>query len=205
MKTWGADAEKFIEDHIELIDHNEFEKLYDIAVQKFTPRYLCQVAEILLAADIDPTTGMDYLPENFLRNSQLTEYTIPSHIRLIKNKAFSHTQFESITIPSNVTEVEEYVLFNCSKLKKVVIEEGLKIIPSGMFSYCNKLERIYLPRSIKQLSFDAFQNSDKNRDNLTIFYAGTKDEWENIQKLDTVFMDDVSGCTVVCKDGDITL
>ena len=204
MSFWSKDSEQFIERNIELIEQNQFEKLWENATRKFTPRFIFMVTEILLAAGIDPTTGMDYIPENFLRNSYLTEYTIPSHIKTIQRKAFSHTKFESIVIPSNVVEIAEYVLFNCTKLKQVVIEEGLRIIPPGTFSYSDYIEKIYLPRSIEQISLDAFETTKEDRSNLVIYYAGTKADWNSIRKVD-IQLNDLAGSKVVCTDGEINL
>ncbi len=63
---------------------------------------------------------------------------------------------ESVTLPSTVTEIQDYAFSTCKNLTKVTLPEGLKIIGQNAFWNCQKLEEITLPSTLKKIDWYAF-------------------------------------------------
>lgn len=89
--------------------------------------------------------------------------------------AFSSTQLETVTIPENVTEIQDAAFADCQKLMSVDFSKSksLKIIggslseynddyyntfgyPSGAFYYCTGLQRLDIPSSVEVIQAGAF-------------------------------------------------
>ena len=85
------------------------------------------------------------------------EIVVPEDIKVIGAYAFSKCQIESVYLPEGVTDIGE-----------------------GTFYECGLLSRLDLPASIKTIGKNAFPlRADSNA--LHIFYAGTQEDWDNIQ------------------------
>ena len=94
----------------------------------------------------------------FYRLSQkelkVTKYTgteknvvIPSEVdgakvTIIERSLFRKAEFESVTIPSSIYEIQDYAFAECKNLKEIVIPEGVKNIGDDAFWNCKKLEKI---------------------------------------------------------------
>ena len=124
----------------------------------------------------------------FYRLSQkelkVTKYTgteknvvIPSEVdgakvTIIERSLFRKAEFESVTIPSSIYEIQDYAFAECKNLKEIVIPEGvenigeyafsasgvrsvtipsfkkLSTLPQYMFYQCFSLSEVTLPRTI---------------------------------------------------------
>ena len=125
------ELQKFIETNIELIENARFHELYNmnVDVPKFT--------EALLQAGIDPLSNMNYIPANYLCESDIKQFVVPSHIERIDSAAF----------------------WECRELEKVTLPEGLISIEASAFSECHKLTQINLPSTLKHIYEDAFSET----------------------------------------------
>lgn len=122
------ELQKFIETNIELIEDARFDELYNmnVDVPKFT--------EALLEAGINPLANMKYIPANYLCESDIKQFVVPSHIDRISSAAF----------------------WDCQELEKVTLPEGLIYIEDSAFSECHKLTQINLPSTLEYIYEDAF-------------------------------------------------
>jgi len=77
------------------------------------------------------------------------------------------------TIPHGVTTIGNDAFFECRNLKSIVIPEGVTDIGFCAFIYCYNLERISIPLSVNYIGSSAFASCD----NLSIYYAGSVDQW----------------------------
>lgn len=88
-----------------------------------------------------------------------------------------------ITIPSKykgkkVKGIGPGAFKNCVSVESIDIPDGIEYIDFEAFSGCINLSSISIPQSVREIGY-AFEGCQ----NLTsIFYAGTKDEWEEIKK-----------------------
>lgn len=68
---------------------------------------------------------------------------------------------ESVVIPSTLNSIPEYTFKDCTKLTKVVINEGVKSIDSHAFYNCSSLENITIPNSVNLIGWFAFEGCTK--------------------------------------------
>lgn len=127
-----AGTQLFIEKHIDWIENNEFDKIYSKeSLETFNRSELTQ---ILLSIGIDPLQHLTFVPENYLSESNIKEFVVPSHIDRVSTAAF----------------------WECGELEKVTLPEGLIFIEDSAFSECHKLAQINLPSTLEYIYEDAF-------------------------------------------------
>lgn len=129
-------------------------------------------------------------------------YNIPYGTSTLENWAFYYnTSLETVVIPETVSDVG--FAFMSSRIKHVNIPEGIKFL-NYTFSGCLNLESVELPKSLGGMreAFDMRENQSR-KNNLTIKYAGTQTDWDNIKtyrnnKNQISFL---NGATIVFVDG----
>ena len=85
-----------------------------------------------------------------------------------KTKLISCPNLSEYTIPSSVKIIGEYAFQGCKNLKSVTIPNSVEIIEEGAFSYCDGLTSIDIPQSVREIGGSAFWNSENLRTvNLT--------------------------------------
>lgn len=115
--------------------------------------------------------------------------TIPKHISKIGNFAFSHSDIESISIPSDIKEIGKGIFWSCKKLESICFEGSLAFIPQNTFAYCHSLTSIKLPAGVKEIGANAFyeckclNNVELNKE-LTILRKGVFNACNNLVSLD---------------------
>ncbi len=73
---------------------------------------------------------------------------------------FNCSEIKSATL--KVKSIGEYSFANCSKLEKVILNEGLESIESSAFLNCNNLKNIQFPSSLKYIGQEAFTSTAIN-------------------------------------------
>ena len=66
------------------------------------------------------------------------------------------TALRSIKLPSKLTEINEGTFIYASKLRKIVLNEGLLRIGKDAFQQCKSLDSIKLPSTLIEISWSAF-------------------------------------------------
>ena len=137
----------------------------------------------------------------FRECSSLKSVTLPNGLTKIGASFFSEcTALESITFPESVKAIEEEAFMRCG-FKTITLPEGLTAIEGSTFKDCTSLASINIPNSVTSIGKFAFENCTALK---TIYFSGTLADWNNLDKgehWDRM----VSGCTVKCTDGDITI
>lgn len=67
----------------------------------------------------------------------------------------------------------------CSNLKSVIFPDGVEKIRDSDLYFCSSLVSIYIPNTVTSISTNNLNQS--GRTGVTIFYEGTKDEWEKVE------------------------
>ena len=74
------------------------------------------------------------------------------------------TSLSSITLPSTVTEIDNFAFSVCYNLREVVLNEGLQKIGAYAFWNCTSLESIMMPSSVVEIGDMAFCNCNNLRE-----------------------------------------
>lgn len=173
------EMKNFIEENIELIEDEKFEKLYTLLYYKQSELRPGEFTETLLDADIDPAAHMKKIPSFYLYESDIQSYVIPNTINSIGTWAFaSCSSLTSITIPNGVTSIDDSAFSGCTSLKSITIPNSVTSISREAFYGCDSLENITIPDSVTSIGSSAF-NSCTNLKSIT--YLGTKDQWNKIK------------------------
>lgn len=150
----------FIEENIELIDSNQFKKLYDnFHNSKIATWMLGEFTQSLWDADIHPEFYMNELPLWFTHtNSELKGFTVPANIKKICDGAFSF----------------------CRNLEDLIISEGVEDLGNSLCSSCENLRTLSLPKSLKKIGEMMFWGCRELGDKLEITYHGTAEDFSKI-------------------------
>lgn len=103
--------------------------------------------------------------------NSLNNFKIPDGVTVIPTSMFHNTALENIVIPDSVTRIVK-AFSRCSNLKSVVIGKNVDTILSGSFVQCTSLD--------------------------TVFYKGTKEEWESIS-IDATDNEALLSATLHCE------
>ncbi len=83
---------------------------------------------------------------------------LPNSITEVGAFAFQASGLVNITIPDNVTKIEERTFLNCGNLTDVTLSENITNIGISAFEECTNLVNINLPASITSIEDSAFSN-----------------------------------------------
>lgn len=136
----------------------------------------------------------------FYNCTTLEEITIPNTVTSIDFDALAKTSIKKLVIPNSVTTIEDCAFWGNTALTEVTLSENLKKlgvnafqqctalteieIPEGItkigqwtFLDCSSLAKLVLPKSVTLIDTWAFLDCSKLK---TIYYGGTKSDFENI-------------------------
>ena len=160
------------------------------------------LTQLLNTLNIDPLNYLDYIPDYFLRQSEIKSIIIPSYIKSIRRDAFACcTGLTSVTIPDSVTSIGEAAFCDCSSLTSIIIPDNVTSIGQSAFSGCTGLKNIIIPNSVTSIGTWAFGHCSSL---TSIKYTGTKNQWSKIHFGDE-WDEDSPIETIHCVDGDIKL
>ena len=103
-------------------------------------------------------TNTDNIHSNaFYQCNSVTNFILPSNLKVISNNAFSEcSSLEEIIIPNSVNQIGSYAFSSCSSLKSIALPQCLQEISPGLFYKCEKLENITLPENLLYIKEYAF-------------------------------------------------
>lgn len=119
--------------------------------------------------------------------AQLEEVSIKEgKLETIDEAAFLNCYtLRKITIPKTVNVIGKYAFAGCWSLNEVILPEGLQEINEDTFFACQQLTTIGIPASVTVIKTDAFREAGVKN----IYYAGSEEEWERIDKGNNDFND----------------
>ena len=111
----------------------------------------------LTAVNFAPNSQLKIIGDGAFTASGLTSITIPSGVTSIGDFVFSDcTSLSAITIPNSVTSIGSYT-FGGSSLTSITIPNSVISIGAGAFQDCTSLSAITIPNSVKSIGV-AFWN-----------------------------------------------
>lgn len=147
---------QFIKEHKDLINENRFKELYDL---EWDFDLIGEVTCVLLEAGIDPLVDMSMIPKRFLQGSNITEYSVPSHIHTIGSYAFDECkELETIHLPEGLTFIDVSA-FCESTLRNINIPSTVEYIGADAFA-ATCIKNITIPDGVKLISNYCFEESD---------------------------------------------
>ena len=127
----------------------------------------------------------------FAACSMLNRVEIPDSVRIIEKNAFGSSGLTSIELPKGLTEIPASLFNGCKNLTSVEIPEGVWGIGQDAFGYCEALEEVHFPKSLKS-AVNIFRNNpslkkvvfELDRETLTAVMG--EDPFENMIMLDYI-------------------
>ena len=131
-----------------------------------------------------------------------TNLVIPSGVTSIGSNAFyGCPSLESVEIPDGVTSIGSDAFYGCPSLESVEIPDGVTSIGSDAFYVCTSLTSVTIPASVTKISYSVFYGCTSL---AAVFYDGTKEDWERIEKAPTIFLK-TNVTKITCTDGTVTV
>ena len=85
------------------------------------------------------------------------EYTIPSNVTNIGNRAFYDCDgLTSVTIPNSVTNIESFAFAYCSSLTSITIPDGVTRLAGAVFNGCSGLKSVTIPNGVTYIDLRVF-------------------------------------------------
>lgn len=115
--------------------------------------------------------------------SAVREVVLPTSLEVIGEKAFMRCEeLQYITLPANVTTIEEYAFYG-SGLTSITLNEGLEYIEQYAFQHCKGLKSIYIPASVHCIDIRAvgFNIDDKPVADFIAYFPASSSVMENLQ------------------------
>ena len=110
------------------------------------------------------------------------DFTVRDGVRLIADAAFKDCiSLRTVSIPDSVKYINNKAFSLCSDLTEIALPSGIERIESETF-YKTGLTKIYIPKTVKYISGDAFDSKLKE-----IYYEGSSAEWDSIECPYTLF------------------
>ena len=91
----------------------------------------------------------------YLKYNTGMKYTVPSYIKKLYNFACRGNGLSEITLHSNITSIGSYC-FGSTGLVSFVFPEGITLIESRLFMYCERLKNVTLASTITKIEYSAF-------------------------------------------------
>ena len=116
-----------------------------------------QFSEIEIDGVVQPSVINEYTFDT--TGEHIIKYTLVNNT-IIGNSAFYNCKsLTSITIPNNVTNIEDLAFAGCNKLSSVTIPNSVISIGNSVFNGCNSLTSATIGNSVTSIGNYAFQNT----------------------------------------------
>lgn len=106
--------------------------------------------------------SVDALEDVFHGNNDIKtfdEFQYFIGLEIVGRSAFNKCKgLEHITLPPQITRIENYAFLSCVKLKEIKFPNHLEVIGEYSFSECSSLEEVSLPNSLIKLGNSAFSD-----------------------------------------------
>lgn len=107
-----------------------------------------------------------------IKNVKTDELEIPSYYKgkpvvEVDSQIFSENNFRKIILPDTIREFDSGMFSNCENLEYVNIPKNIKVLPDMTFQYCKNLKNITIPDHVVKLDADVF-NECKNLEKVVL-------------------------------------
>ena len=107
--------------------------------------------------NIDIPAGVTDILDNCFNGCQITNITLPTHLRSIGRKAFSENdRLTSVTMPQTLLSMGQGAFEHCYALTSIDIPDSLRVIPKEAFNSCIRLTSITWGNDVEEIGDYAF-------------------------------------------------
>lgn len=110
---------------------------------------------------------------------RLAKVTIGNGVTSIGDWAFAFCGFTSVVIPDNVVSIGWRAFAYCGGLTSIIIPDNVTSIGDSAFEGCSRLTSVTIGNGVTYIGYNVFDDCSGLTD---IYYAGTKTEWNAIDK-----------------------
>lgn len=170
---WLEESGKKTDGNLQYLDLQEAKLVgSDISINVYTNGYnQGETNTVECTAKIEPD-GNDF--SNLFRNvSKLNTVIMPEYLTTTGSGTFMDSPLSSITLPQNLTYIDDNAFNGCGGLRDISIPSGVTSIGNGAFEGC-WLQHIYLHDGLKSIGNYAFANSALKEINIpnSVEYIG---------------------------------
>ena len=165
-----AAVETFIVENIDLIEQDTKEswqkideRLYLYEISPAGEPIRVRFYETMIEAGIDPVITLGYVPNEYLKKSNISHYKIPEGTVVIGNSAFRKTNLNNIYIPDGVRSIESLAFENCHSLSFVSIPNTVTNFGKAIFWHCEKLTSIEYRGTVQEATSHFNSKHDQSR------------------------------------------
>lgn len=112
----------FIERHINLIEDNQFEQLYELTWQDYGDIEQGELTEVLESCEIYPIEHVKNLPYRYYAHSNKEEIRIPPNITSIEPEIIAMSNVRILYLPKTIKVTGDEAFIRAYKLEKIVYE-----------------------------------------------------------------------------------
>ena len=121
----SVDLENFIRLNIDLINLNEWDKLYQKSKYCFDEDYnslTTELTSVLLDCGIDPIKqGLSIIPEDYIYKANIEHLVIPEGVKEIKRYAFHIAKLKNIILPISLEKIDLNCVSTCGGGEEPII------------------------------------------------------------------------------------
>ena len=117
----------------------------------------------------------------FWECENLIDVKFPNSLIELGNGTFYKTNLSKLIIPDSIKKIDWNCFAYCYNLKELHIGKNIEYIGDHSFAGNKSLTSINIPESVTYIGGTAFTESNLN----TIYYEGSKEQWDNIDKSNT--------------------
>lgn len=114
---------------------------------------------------------------SFYYAPNIENVTLPSTMESIGEYCFAYSSITNINLSDNIKSIGAYAFSRCSKLREYIHPRGIDTVPERVCEYCNGLEYVYFPSSVRSVRSYAFFGDAKSG---SVFVAEDVESWLNI-------------------------
>ena len=164
-------------------DHVLYMQLYggkSLRLVKVYPGY--GKSDMVVPDEVDGVPDTEVGSHSFCDvRSEVETITIGSNVtrlmNLLSTNSYGETvALKSITIPDNVTQIDESTFYDCKNLTEVTIPAGVVCIKPYLFANCTSLKEVRFEGVLNQVRYEIFRNCTSLE---KVYYGGTEAQWKN--------------------------
>lgn len=91
-------------------------------------------------------------------DTAITRIKLPDGLKSIGAYAFYQSKLMSLDVPKTVTKIDEYAFSYCNSLESVIIPGSVKILPESLFEADMKLKKVALGQGVSRIERAAFRH-----------------------------------------------